>query len=367
MPSTFVNPVVNPDMRLGVAAFDEASPIRHWPSSSADETSAVIRAIYKQILGNAYVMESERQQTPESRFRQGELSVVEFIREVAKSDLYRSRFFENGSRNRLTELNFKHFLGRAPESVAEIAAHSAILDSAGYEADIDSYLDSDEYHQAFGADTVPYYRGYKTRTGTRLVGFTHIFPLLRGASSSDKNVTANNPARLNRTLLSGRASSVISPSGASSRQSSGGSQTTEDLLRSVFARANTGEPTQTADDAANSPSSFTGMDDSELAVKARAQAEQIEQLKKQINDLNALSNMGAFILSKGQRSSAAVVDPYAAPSTFTGKVSTGVSTMERQVTEQADMIEQLQGELMSARSQSSIAEYKLNKWRRRLY
>lgn len=187
MPSTFVNPVVNPDMRLGVAAFDETSPIRHWPSSSADETSAVIRAIYKQILGNAYVMESERQQTPESRFRQGELSVVEFIREVAKSDLYRSRFFENGSRNRLIELNFKHFLGRAPESVAEIAAHSAILDSAGYEADIDSYLDSDEYHQAFGADTVPYYRGYKTGTGTRLVGFTHIFPLLRGASSSDKN------------------------------------------------------------------------------------------------------------------------------------------------------------------------------------
>lgn len=363
MPSTFVNPVVNPDMKLGVAAFDETSPIRHWPSNSADETSAVIRAIYKQILGNAYVMESERQQRPESRFRQGELSVVEFIRAIAHSDLYRSRFFENGSRNRFIELNFKHFLGRAPESIAEIAVHSATLDSAGYEADIDSYLDSDEYNQTFGTDTVPYYRGYKTGAGTKLVGFTHIFPLLRGASSSDKNVTANNPARLNRALLSGQASSVVSPSGASSRRSSSGPRTSEDLLRSVFNQASTWASAQANKDKTDSPASpSTEVDNSELAVKARAQAEQIEQLNKQISDLSALSNMGAFILSKGQRSSAAI-DSYAASAASTG----AVSTMERQVNEQADTIERLQGELMSARSQSAVAEYKLNKWRRRLY
>ncbi|MGC1305971.1 MAG: phycobilisome rod-core linker polypeptide [Phormidesmis sp.] len=353
MPSTFVNPVVNPDIALGVATLDETAPVRHWPAASVDETDVVIRAIYKQVLGNAYVMESERQQIPESQFRQGQLSVAEFIRQVAKSDLYRSRFFENGSRNRFIELNFKHFLGRAPESVAEIAAHSAILDGAGYEAEIDAYLDSNEYTEAFGSDTVPYHRGYKTEAGTKLVGFTHIFPLLRGASSSDKNVMANNPARLNRTLFSDRASQIVPPSGATNRQGSGASQSTEDMLRSLF---NTPAASRPATDAQASDSARSGI--SEQAKKAQSQAAQIEQLRQQLNELRSLSDMGSFILRKGQRLAAVEVDPYAA------KPGAGeTSTLEQQ----ADTIKRLQGELMSAQSQSSIAEYKLNKWRRRSY
>jgi phycoerythrin-associated linker protein len=341
MPSTFVNPVVNPDMTLGVAARDETAPIRHWPLGSVDETDTVIRAVYKQVLGNAYVMESERQQAPESRFRQGQISVVEFIRQIAKSDLYRSRFFENGPRNRFIELNFKHFLGRAPESVAEVAAHSKLLDQAGYEAEIDAYLDSDEYTQAFGSDTVPYFRGYKTEAGRKLVGFTHMFPLLRGESSSDKNITHNNPARLNRTLFSGQASSVISPSGASSRQGSGGPLNTGDLFRSLFARsADSQVPSfESASSAASAPAP---------TVDPSVQGSQAEQLQKQIDELRSLSNMGAYILSKGQQPSAAEAQSGA-------------------LTQQAKTIEQLQGELMLARSQASIAEYKLNKWQQRFY
>ena len=44
------------------------------------------------VLGNAYVMESERLEIPESQFRLGEFSVREFVRAVAKSDLYRHSF-----------------------------------------------------------------------------------------------------------------------------------------------------------------------------------------------------------------------------------------------------------------------------------
>jgi phycoerythrin-associated linker protein len=355
MPSTFVNPVVNPDMQLGISAFAESEPHRHWPTASLEEIEGVIRAVYRQVLGNAYVMESEQQLIPESQFRRGELSVVEFIRQIAYCDLYRDRFFTNGSRNRFIELNFKHFLGRAPESVAEVAHHSAILDSQGYEAEIDSYLYSEEYQQAFGSETVPYYRGYRTGAGTKLVGFTHIFPLLRGASSSDKNVTANNPARLNAKLFANQASQVLPPSGATSRQGSG-PRTTEDLLRSVFNRP---APVAPPEPAPVSP--YAGMDDSALAQKARSQSTQIAELQAQIDNMRSLSTMGAAMLRKGQRLAPAEIDPYAAKPVAVG------STLERQVSEQAQQIEKLQGELMSARSLSTIAEFKLNKWRRRSY
>lgn len=53
------------------------------------------------------------------------------------------------------ELNTKHLLGRGPTGQAEVSQHVQTLASAGWDADIDSYLDSDEYEQRFGDDTVP--------------------------------------------------------------------------------------------------------------------------------------------------------------------------------------------------------------------
>jgi len=79
--------------------------------------------------------------------------------------LYKSRFIDNCPRYRSHELNFKHLLGRAPDGYQETLTHSQTLDDQGYEADIDSYLDSDEYQNTFGENIVPYYRGYKTQTG----------------------------------------------------------------------------------------------------------------------------------------------------------------------------------------------------------
>ncbi len=373
MVSTFINPVVNPDQPLGLSAFTETAPIRHWPAQSADEAESMVNAIYKQILSNAYVMESERQQVCESQFKQGEISVIEFIRRVAKSDLYRTRFFENGPRNRFIELNFKHFLGRAPENLAEVAAHSAILDSEGYEAEIDSYLDSDEYTQAFGESVVPYYRGYKTE-GSTPAGFTHMLSLLRGASSSDKQVAQNNPARLTKTLFADKASAVFSPSGATNRQGVGKNLNVDELLRSVFSQS-----AQKAASSSSQPSSSASADARADATKStgsnltgketgkeKSQAEQIEQLTQQLNELRSLSNMGAAILRKGQRPASARAEA----SFGSGVASTGSSSQSSAQTNtqtNAQKIEQLQGELMAARSLGAIAQSKLNKWRSRSY
>ena len=114
MISSFINPVINPNAALGVGSFDDVTPIRLWQNGSEAEVEVVIRAVYRQVLGNAHLMESERLVVSESRLKQREISVREFVRQVAQSDLYRDRFFETCSRMRSIELNFKHLLGRAP-------------------------------------------------------------------------------------------------------------------------------------------------------------------------------------------------------------------------------------------------------------
>ena len=356
MVSTFINPVVNPDRALGVNAFAERPPMDSWSAESSEELEGLINSIYKHVLSNAYVMESERQQVPESQFRRGELSVSEFIRQIAKSDLYRTRFFENGSRNRFIELNFKHFLGRAPQSREEIAEHSAILDSEGYEAEIDSYLDSEEYNQAFGPDTVPFYRGYKTEASTP-TGFTHMFSLLRGASSSDKNIAQNNPARLTSYLLADQASSISVPSGAMNRQGFGKNGDVNSIIQAALNRPTVAASTSNTSRqrAPQPPTPQVAWTD--LSETAKSQAEQIEYLEKQLAELRPLASVGAAILRKGQQPPTAIAEP---------AFGSG-NTLSQQVEDQAKTIEKLRGELMSARSLSNIAEFKLNKWRQRSY
>jgi phycoerythrin-associated linker protein len=205
-----------PASQLGVALFEETPPLELTPGRTEEEVESIIRAVYRQILGNAYVMESERATIPESQFKRGELSVREFVRALAKSDLYRSRFFDTCPRYRFIELNFKHFLGRTPDGLEEMRAHSTILDTQGFEADIDSYLDSDEYQSAYGENVVPYYRGYKTQPGKNMVSFTHLFALARGASSSDlKGSLSGITPVLNKYVIQETPLAVIPPSGGS--------------------------------------------------------------------------------------------------------------------------------------------------------
>ncbi len=217
MVSTFINPLVNPEANLGVSRFDETAPIQLWQNHSEADIDLVIRAAYRQVLGNAHVMESERLTVAESQLKQRDISVREFVRQIALSEQYRARFFEPCPRMRSIELNFKHLLGRAPESAEEMADHAQLLDCGGFEMEINDYIDSDEYHDAFGEDTVPYYRGHKTQMGKKMVGFTHMFQLLRGSASSDKDPKHQNRSRLNSYILRNRPSAIAQLKGAPSQ------------------------------------------------------------------------------------------------------------------------------------------------------
>ena len=133
-------------------------------------------------------MESERLLRAESQFRYGWLTVQDFVRAVAKSPLYRSLFFDAFPRYQFTELNFKHLLGRIPRDYAEIFHHSQILDNEGFEADIDSYIDSDEYMETFGLNIVPFWRGSQSQVGQNSLGFVSSNKFKDSYSISDRAI-----------------------------------------------------------------------------------------------------------------------------------------------------------------------------------
>jgi phycoerythrin-associated linker protein len=278
--------------------------------SSDDGSTAVetlIKAIYRQVLGNAYVMESERLIVPESQLQAREISVREFVRQVAKSELYRSRFFDNCYRYRSIELNFKHLLGRAPNDFEEMRSHSTILDGGGHDAEVDSYLDSDEYQNCYGETVVPYERGLSTQNGLSMQAVTNMRSLTRGAASSDKDITTGNLPKLQKVLIY----NAVGPTRFTD---------VDQMLANLFQHS-TIVPAPIYVPPAVQPVSTI--------------SNQSATLQQQIDELRPLANVGAAVVSKGSSS------------------TTGNDDLSAQLSE--------------ARALASIAEYRLNKWRGRTF
>jgi phycoerythrin-associated linker protein len=211
----------------------DIDPVELRPCASEDDLQTVIRAVYKQVLGNAHIMESQRLTSAESMLRNGDVTVKEFVRAVAQSDLYRSLFFDTSSAYRLVELNFKHLLGRAPNDQTEIAKHVLIYNLHGFEAEIDSYISSDEYSLSFGENVVPSPQGNKTQMGSKNVTFNRTFALMRGdASSSDSSTKA----KLISELGGNRATAIKPPA----RGGSGAYANTGKRFRIAITKANFG-------------------------------------------------------------------------------------------------------------------------------
>ena len=200
--------------RLGVSAFSDMKPLELRPNWSKEEAQLAIRAVYRQIFGNDYIMASERLKGAESLLCNGSITVRDFVRAVAKSELYKSKFLYNSFQTRVIELNLKHLLGRAPYDESEVIYHLDLYQNQGFGADIDSYIDSDEYLENFGENIVPYYRGFSTQPRQKTVGFTRMFQLYRGYANSDRSQIAGKQSRLARELGRNSASAVVSPSGS---------------------------------------------------------------------------------------------------------------------------------------------------------
>ena len=127
---------------------------------SESEKSSIIKATYRQIferdITRAY---SQSISDLESKVKNGDISMKEFVRRLGKSPLYRKQFFEPFINSRALELAFRHFLGRGPSSREEVQKYFSIVSSGGLGALIDALVDSQEYSDYFGEETVPYLRG----------------------------------------------------------------------------------------------------------------------------------------------------------------------------------------------------------------
>lgn len=130
------------------------------PGLSATEKNDAVKAAYRQVferdITRAYSLGIS---DLESKVKNGEISMKEFIRRLAKSPLYRKQFFEPFINSRALELAFRHILGRGPSSREEVQKYFSIVSSGGLAALVDALVDSQEYADYFGEETVPYLRG----------------------------------------------------------------------------------------------------------------------------------------------------------------------------------------------------------------
>jgi phycobilisome core-membrane linker protein len=127
---------------------------------SATEKNDVVKAAYRQVferdITRAYSLSVS---DLESKVKNGDISMKEFIRRLGKSPLYRKNFYEPYCNSRVVELAFRHFLGRGPSSQEEFSRYFAIVTKGGLAKLVDALVDSSEYSDYFGEETVPYLRG----------------------------------------------------------------------------------------------------------------------------------------------------------------------------------------------------------------
>ena len=159
-----------------------------YVANDDDSLNLAIRASYRQVFGNFGLMESERTIEPERRLRNGDITIREFIRCLAKSEFYRTHYYEHVNQQRFIELTFKHLLGRPPKSQIEVIKHIEMTHNQGFEFHIDSLIDSLEYQEVFGEFTVPFQRCWDSSSGSKTVSFVNTACLTRSFATSDNAI-----------------------------------------------------------------------------------------------------------------------------------------------------------------------------------
>jgi phycobilisome core-membrane linker protein len=146
--------------QLYAAASERRVKYAMKPGLSGVEKNEVLKAVYRQVferdITRAYGLAIS---DLESKVKNGEISMKEFVRRLAKSPLYQKNFFQPYINSRALELAFRHILGRGPSSREEVQKYFSIVSAKGLSGLVDALVDSTEYSDYFGEETVPYIRG----------------------------------------------------------------------------------------------------------------------------------------------------------------------------------------------------------------
>lgn len=174
------------------SSYSNASSVKFTESS----TQAVIRAAYLQVFGRD-VFDGQRQKVAEIKLENGEITMREFIRMLAKSDVFRNMYWSKLYVCKAIEYIHRRLLGRPTYGRPEMNAYFDICSKKGFYALVDKMIDSLEYNEAFGEDTVPYER-YLTPAGLSM-------RTMRSGSFGEKKVNAEPETETPRFIELGAA------------------------------------------------------------------------------------------------------------------------------------------------------------------
>ncbi|NEQ70515.1 MAG: phycobilisome rod-core linker polypeptide CpcG [Symploca sp. SIO2D2] len=123
---------------------------------SGTDLDNLIEAAYRQIFFHAFT--SDRDPFLESQLRYGQITVRDFIRGLLLSPTFTDGFYAKNSNYRFVEQCVQRVLGRDVYGEREKLAWAVVVGTKGIQGFIDELLDSEEYLDNFGYDTVPYQR-----------------------------------------------------------------------------------------------------------------------------------------------------------------------------------------------------------------
>jgi phycobilisome rod-core linker protein len=123
---------------------------------SPSDLETLIEAAYRQFFFHAFA--ADREPFLESQLRNGQITVRDFVRGLLLSDTYRRSFYNLNSNYRFVEQTVQRALGRDVYDNREKLAWSIVVATKGIKGFVDQLLDSDEYLETFGYDTLPYQR-----------------------------------------------------------------------------------------------------------------------------------------------------------------------------------------------------------------
>nr|YP_009244248.1 phycobilisome core-membrane linker protein [Gelidium vagum]AMK96490.1 phycobilisome core-membrane linker protein [Gelidium vagum] len=127
--------------------------------NSLINTDQIIRVIYLRIFGRfVYNEELLILKKNENLFKDNQISVKEFVRLLVKSSVFRSLYWEPFYICKAIEYIHNRIMGRPTYGRQEINQYFDIVYKQGYYQMIDSIIDSSEYNESFGENTVPYER-----------------------------------------------------------------------------------------------------------------------------------------------------------------------------------------------------------------
>jgi phycobilisome core-membrane linker protein len=186
------------EVGVGTSRRKPARIYRATTGTNSPETNQVINAIYVQVMDvfSGQVPAYFRRSDLDSKLRNGEITVREFVLELASSEIYRKRFYTPYPNTKVIEFLFRHLLGRAPATQGEIRQYNKLLADSGLRAAVEAMVNSPEYAQYFGEDVVPYNRYPSLPAGNYL-----------GSVQAENDLVKQSWSSLSPAVLTGRPSS----------------------------------------------------------------------------------------------------------------------------------------------------------------